>query len=217
MKRAIGALVLLACADRTPPAATVSLALPLPSATTSSSSEPRDPKPALDDADFTSERGAVHLTAGPDGELAGTFGGDGVMTCKPEHGALSCRWYQNNEQGRATLRRKPDGPLEGTWGNGESADDGGAWILVPVPRAGPLDGVWDTNWGAATIRASARGIHVEYPRGTMDCEQHDRKLVCDWTESALTGTAELTIESSRVLRGHWTVSTEGGPWLFVRR
>ena len=222
MNRAVAALALLvACADRTPPPTTVSLALPLPApSATTAQIEAHDTKPALDDGDFSSERGMVHLTAEPDGTLAGTYAG-GILTCKNERDLLACRWYQGTSEGRATLRRKPDGRVEGTWGNGPSDDDGGSWTLVPVARAAPLEGVWDTNWGVATVRATARGgVHVDYPDGTMDCEQRDRKLTCAWNESSLSGNAELTIESSRLLRGRWgsgASATDGGPWVFVKR
>lgn len=218
MRRAFAALALAACAPPAPPPAAVTLPLPTVPAT-ATSAEARDTKPSLDEGDFSSDRGMVHLTAEPDGTLAGTFSG-GVITCRAKGEQLSCRWYDRSGEGRATLRRTPEGRLEGTWGNGASDADGGGWTLAPIPRASPLDGVWDTNWGAATLTTSARGVHVDYGEGTMDCTQRDRTLACAWTEGGAGGNAELTIESTRVLRGRWgsgASSTDGGPWVFVRR
>jgi hypothetical protein len=220
VKRALAAALLVACADRTPPA-TVSLALPLPTATaTATQVETHGAKPTIDDGDFSSDRGMVHLTAEPDGTIVGTFEDGGILTCTMERDALACRWYAHTAEGRATFRRKPDGRLEGTWGAGASDDDQGAWTLAPIARTSPLEGVWDTNWGHATIRATTGGVHVDYDAGLMDCEQRDRTLVCAWTESGSSGNAELTVESSHVLRGHWgsgKSTTDGGPWVFVRR
>ena len=80
---------------------------------------------------------------------------------------------------------------------------------------------WDSNFGPATITRTSSGLHVEYRDGTMECDDRQpKKLACDWTEGSANGKAELTIESSRVLRGHWgngTSSSDGGSWLFVRR
>jgi hypothetical protein len=218
---AIGGL-LQACAAQAPPPATVSLVEPLPSAPPSPVPPPPPRERARDAADFTSERGIVHLAAQGDGSLAGTFGGSGVMTCTRSADAVSCRWYDGAADGSAAFHRRPDGRLEGTFGNGTSADDAGAWTLVPVAaRDDGLGGVWDTNWGPAVVHATAGGIHVDYRDGTMDCEEHDAgKLTCAWTEGSTTGKAELTIESRRVLRGRWGnggSATDGGGWLFVRR
>ena len=219
MKRAFAALAILACTGGTPPPTTVAVALPLPTATAAQVT-PHDSKPAPDDGDFSSERGMVHLTVAPEGGIAGTFENSGILTCTPSADGLACRWYAHTAQGRATFRRKPDGRLEGTWGAGKSDDDEGAWTLVPIARVSPLEGVWDTNWGRATIRATSGGVHVDYDAGAMDCEQRERTLVCVWAESGMTGNAELVIESGHVLRGHWgsgKSTTDGGPWVFVRR
>ncbi len=219
MKRTLAAFALVACADRSPPPAAVTLPLPTPSATQAAISEVPETKPTVDEGDFSSERGMVHLVAEPDGTLAGTFTG-GVVTCHAKNEDLSCRWYDRNGEGRAKLRRTADGRLEGTWGNGASQDDGGGWTLAPIAHQSPLDGVWDTNWGPATLSSSARGVHVDYGDGTMDCTSRDRSLECAWTQGGATGNAQLTIESSRVLRGRWgsgASATDGGSWVFVRR
>jgi hypothetical protein len=148
----------------------------------------------------------------------GSFGSGGVMTCTVSGEQFACQWYESTNEGRATFRRKADGRLEGTWGHATSDDDGGAWTLVPVGTSG-LEGMWDTNFGLATIHATARGYHIDYRDGAMDCEATGDALDCAWTESASTGHAHLTRESSRILRGRWgngASATDGGAWLFVR-
>ena len=224
MRRA--ALVLLmtsACTQSAPPPS-VSLPMPLPSPPAPESTIALRPfsKPSFDAADFSSEKGIVHLRDGSGGVVAGAFGSSGVMTCNRSPESLECRWYENSDRGRAVFHRRPSGKLEGTWGSGESADDGGSWTLVPIASTeGGPEGVWDSNFVPATITRTSSGLHVEYRDGTMECDDRQpKKLACDWTEGSANGKAELTIESSRVLRGHWgngTSSSDGGSWLFVRR
>ena len=210
------ALALAGCDHAAPPVVSIA-PLPTSSAVAPQVVEIRASKIA-DESDFTSDRvGMVHLVAESDGSLAGTYPNNGILTCRAD---LACRWYDSSTEGRATFHRKSDGTLEGTWGNDASDTDGGAWTLVPVKRAGVLDGVWDTNWGAAKIETTRAGVHVEYTDGQMDCTEHERKLTCNWTQGSMTGVAELAIESTRVLRGRWgngASSTDGGAWVFVRR
>ncbi len=218
--RALLGCALVACGGDGARVTAVSLPTPLPSppADTSPPSLPAL-RSALDAADFSSERGAVHLARDPGGTAAGSFGAGGVMSCSISGDQFACHWYESSTEGRATFRRKSDGRLEGTWGNATSDDDGGAWTLVPVGTTG-LEGMWDTNFGVAVIRATALGYHVDYRDGTMDCEPRGDALDCAWTEGASTGHAHLARESPRVLRGRWgsgASATDGGAWLFVRR
>jgi hypothetical protein len=211
MRSVFAATLLFACAQPAPQA--VSIAAPLPTVSQSSASLPEPhpvAKPTTDDGDFSSERGMVHLTAEPDGSLAGAYP-NGILTCEPKQGALACRWYERTSDGHITFHRRQDGRLE---------SDDGTWTLTPIVRAGSLDGVWDTNWTSAVITTKTGGLHVDYADGTMECTERDRKLTCTWSEGALSGGAELTIESQRVIRGRWgsgTSSTDGGSWVFVRR
>jgi len=222
---AVAALATACSAQPAPPAtATVTLPLALPPPPATTAPAPRAPSPPLDAADFTSERGAVHLAAEPGGAVAGSFEKDGVLTCNDGNKSLICHWYQGNEYGRASFHRGEGGRLEGTWGHGASDSDAGAWTLVPVPlpRAGDgLAGTWATNWGSATIHETSRSVHVDYATGTMDCaRQSPEKLTCVWTEGSSTGAAELAIESPNVLRGTWgngASAIDGGKWVFVRR
>ena len=193
----------------------------MPSATESVAT-PHVVKPVLDSADFTSERGAVHLTIDADGTLNGLIDSAGVVTCSaPQGDLLACNWVEGQGDGHATLRRKPDGRIEGTWGNGASDSDGGAWTLVPLPHGEGLSGGWMTNWGAATIEDTGHGIHVAYTTGVLDCTHRDAQtLACTWVEGSASGAAVLVIESRRVLRGTWgngASATDGGKWVFVRR
>ena len=221
MKRLALAFV-AACAPRPAPVS-VSLPLPVVAETASAMTPAPPPKLALDAADFTSERGGVHLSVEPGGALAGWYESQGVLTCATAGtNAYSCHWYNGNNVGRATFRRAASGRLEGTWGSGESDTDGGAWTLVPVPRAGDgLSGAWISNWGAASIRDDGRAMHIDYPTGTLDCTHAGAdKLACTWAESGSTGGADLVIESPRLLRGTWgsgPSATDGGQWVFVRR
>lgn len=221
MKRPLVLLGLLGCASAPAPVAAVSLPAQLPSPPpVETATSARETKPQLDAADFTSERGVVHLAVDAGAGVAGSFGASGVLTCAVARDRFDCRWYDNSSSGHALLQRAPDGRLVGTWGNGESADDAGNWTLVPLGTSG-LEGVWDTNFGLATIQTTNAGVHVEYRDGTMDCQvTGGKKLACAWTEGSSTGHAELTLESPRVLRGRWgsgASATDGGGWLFVRR
>jgi hypothetical protein len=213
--RVLFALVLVACDHAQAPAVSI-VPLPTTAQTVETVVEVRAPKTSIDDGDFSSERGVVHLAAEPDGRLAGTYP-NGVLTCSA---AFACRWYERSSEGRATFHRKTDGKLEGTWGNDASDDDGGSWTLVPIARNGGVDGVWDTNWGVAKIETKRGGLHVEYETGSMDCTEHDKKLDCTWSESSMTGAAELVVESPRVMRGRrgsGASSSDGGYWVFVKR
>ena len=226
MKSIVLASALTAACSSARPAAEASVALPVilpvPSAAETVAT-PRVVKPLLDAADFTSERGAVHLTVEADGMVDGSFESDGVVTCSAPRGdALACEWVEGSADGHATLHRKTDGRLEGTWGNGASDADGGVWTLVPVARGDSgMSGAWMSNWGAATVEDTGHGVHAAYTSGVLDCTRRDaRTLACTWVEGSSTGAAVLVIESPRVLRGTWgngASATDGGKWLFVRR
>jgi hypothetical protein len=209
-------LLLAACSEHVPQQAVAIAPLPVPSQTIEPVVEVRKPAQP-DDADFSSDRGGmIHLTAARDGSLSGTYP-NGILTCSA---SFACRWYESSATGRATFQRKPDGTLAGTWGSEESDDNGGSWTLVPVKHRGALDGVWDTNFGAAKIESTSSGIHIDYEGGTVDCPAQGVKLACTWNEGGGTGGAELAVESERVIRGKWgsgTSSTDGGAWVFVRR
>ena len=224
MKRMASALLLVACASEPRPE-TVSIPAQLPSPPPAVTSSPalRSTKPTADVADFTSNRGLVHL-AREGATAAGTFGASGVMTCAIGGDRFDCHWYENTSEGLAAFQRKPDGKLDGTWGDGTSPDSHGSWTLAPVANVGrsPVEGVWDSNFGAATIRASLPDkLTVDYRDGTMECDQPTAdSLRCSWSEGSSHGRAELKIESPRVMRGTWgndQSSTDGGAWLFVRR
>lgn len=217
-------LVACGCASESPHA-TMSLPVALPSPPPLETSAPplAHAKSTLDVADFTSGRGQVHLTR-EGATAAGSFGASGVVTCGIAGDHFDCHWYENTTEGLAVLQRKADGKLEGTWGVGASADDHGAWTLVPVVRSddSPFGGLWDTNFGAATIRTASGSadLAIDYRDGTMQCKPTGDKLACAWTEGSTHGKAELTIESPRVMRGTWgndASATDGGAWLFVRR
>jgi hypothetical protein len=202
-----------ACSQHAAPA-TVSLALPLPTAPITPVSEKRDPTWPRE-LELESDRGKVHLVKDRDG-FAGTYP-DGVLTCTIRAETLTCHWYQHSNEGIATLQRKGD-RLEGDW-DGEVADD----ETLPTPRGtvnAALDGAWDSNWSSATITSNTRGVHVDYADGSIDCTVHDRKLSCTWQETTVGGGAEFVIETERVLRGRWgtgSSATDGGNWVFVRR
>lgn len=211
MKRCF-AIVLAAC-NHAPAPATVSLALPLPTAPITPVSEKR---PSITrEMDLSSDRGMVHLVKDGDG-FAGTYS-EGVLTCSVRAETFTCHWYQHSNEGIATLRRDGD-RLDGTW-DGEATDD----ETLPIAHGGfnaTLDGSWDSNWGTATITSNARGVHFDYADGTIECTTHDRKLSCNWQETAVSGGAELVIETEHVLRGRWGTgasATDGGVWMFVRR
>jgi hypothetical protein len=221
---AVAAALATACGAAQPGPANVTLPLPV-------SPAPSDPPsgapvhsllPPSDASDFTSDRGPVHLATDADGSIVGSFQSDGVLVCSAG-AAVSCEWLQGNDAGHAAFRRRSGGGYEGTWGRGASDSDGGAWNLVPVPRAGEgLNGPWSTNWGAATILEAHGKVHVHYKLGTMDCTRlpGGRTLTCTWTEDSQSGAAVFDVESPRVLRGTWgngPSATDGGKWVFVRR
>lgn len=54
----------------------------------------------------------------------------GAMRCLIDDATLRCNWQSGAAQGKAVFREQPDRSLAGTWGNGESDQDGGAWVLV---------------------------------------------------------------------------------------
>ena len=209
--RVAACVVLVAC-SHTPAPATVSLALPLPTAPITPVSEVRETR--SQELDFASDHGPIHLVKDGDG-FAGTFQ-DGVLTCTESVKTFTCHWYQSSSEGTAQLHRDGD-RLEGTW------DDEGA-DATPVGRgslSGTLDGSWDTNWGPATITTNrSNNVHVDYVQGTADCTATDRKLACTWQEGGSGGGAELVIETQHVVRGRWGTgasATDGGVWVFVRR
>jgi len=204
-------VVLVACSHASAPA-TVSLALPLPTAPVTPVSEKREPAYARE-MDFQSDQGPIHLVKDGD-RFAGTMPG-GVLTCTARADTFTCHWYQSSAEGTAKLHRDGD-RLEGVW-DGEAADeetiDRGAFT-------GTLDGSWASNWGTTTVTTKGQNVHFEYADGTVDCTAHDRKLACSWQEAGSSGSAELVIETQRVVRGRWgtgTSATDGGDWVFVRR
>lgn len=224
MKRFALACALVACGGA-PRAATVSLPDALPSPPSVDSATPPLPeiKVIADVADFTSERGTVHLVR-EGGAVAGRYGASGVMTCTLASERFDCQWYENTIEGHATFVRKPSGKLEGSWGNGASTDDGGSWTLAPITGSSrsPFAGAWDTNFGEATIHVSSPDkLAIVYRDGTMQCDQRTSDaLACEWVEGGSHGHATLTVESPRVMRGTWgndQSTTDGGSWVFVRR
>ncbi len=221
MKLVVGLVFVVGCATQSSGPAVVSLAAPLPMPTLAAPESPSWSAAKTDDSsDFSSDRGIVRLTPESDGTLSGTYA-DGVLTCaRPDAKGITCKWYEASNEGRAAFVRKDDGTLEGTWGTGESIDDGGAWTLVPLVRGAGLGGAWHTNWGIAHVTDTGHGIHVDYVRGTMDCEPRaSQHLRCDWSEGSASGRAELVIESQSVLRGTWgsgASADDGGLWVFVR-
>jgi hypothetical protein len=215
------ALCLMGCASQAAgPAVSLPETLPRPI-----SPVREDVRPAVktsDDGDFTSNRGLVHLITEPGGFIGGSYP-DGVLTCTHSGESLDCHWYESSSEGGARFTRKPNGDLAGSWGSGESTDDGGEWTLTPVGVGTGLNGAWDTNWGLVQVTDTGHGLHVEYRNGEgkMDCElKSGKNLICDWSESSLTGQAKLVIESPRIIRGTWgsgKSTTDGGPWVFIRR
>lgn len=214
------ALMMTGCVRSTPPAA-VALPLELPTQQTSmvSGTIQRPVEPLHDVADFSSDRGLVHLRA-EGAHVSGTYS-NGVILCTREASRLDCEWAESSVEGHASFVARADGVYDGTWGTGASATDGGAWTLTPIRATNDIEGVYDSNWGVATVTQTASDVHVDYGRGTMDCQRNGTTLSCQWTEGAAPGGgAELTIEPSGVLRGHWgsgPSSSDGGSWVFVKR
>jgi len=213
MKRALVCLSFAACSPARAPA-TVSLALPLPTASISPVSEVRH-APFAQEMDFSSDQGPIHLVKDGD-RFAGTYP-NGVMSCTVKAETFTCHWYQQSGEGTAKLRREGD-RLEGTWDDDAEDDE-----TLPVPRGAvtrALDGSWQSNWGQATFTTKGQNVHIDYDQGTVDCTQRDRNLACTWQEGGTSGGADLVIESSWIVRGRWgtgTSNTDGGIWMFVRR
>ncbi|HSQ68031.1 MAG TPA: hypothetical protein VLM85_32700 [Polyangiaceae bacterium] len=213
----------LGCARTTPPAVvSVPLALPPPPAptVTGTPGASRRPRAAREEADFASDHGLVHLRSDGGGRVSGSYP-NGVLTCTSDADRLECEWTESGSQGHAVFVARGDGGYDGTWGTGASATGGGSWPLARIgASAASLDGVYDTNWGPATLREASPDVHVDYGRGTMDCQRRGSELDCTWTEGGTSGRAELTLEPNGVLRGRWgsgASSSDGGPWVFVKR
>ncbi|MCS6899538.1 MAG: hypothetical protein NZX77_07190 [Polyangiaceae bacterium] len=55
----------------------------------------------------------------------------GVMNCRIEEPVtFRCQWQSGEARGQAVFRAQEDGTLRGSWGRGESAEDGGPWVLA---------------------------------------------------------------------------------------
>ena len=210
---------------RETPAAAISIAAaPLPpppaSAVTATLGATRPSRAAREEADFSSDHGLVHLRSDGAGRVAGSYP-SGVLTCASDADRLDCEWTESGSQGHAVFVARGDGGYDGTWGNGASVTDGGSWPLARIgSSSASLDGVYDTNWGPATLRETSPDVHADYGRGTMDCQRRASQLDCTWTEGGTSGRAELTLEPNGVLRGRWgsgASSSDGGPWVFVKR
>ncbi len=211
--------VLVGCVRATAPAAVVSLPLELPAPAHPVNTASQ--KPAVEERselDFSSDRGLVHLRMSG-AQAAGRYT-NGVLVCGREQGRLECEWAESNAEGRATFTARPDGGFDGTWGNGASAVDNGAWSLRRITTS-DVDGLYDSNWGPATVTQTQAGVRIDYERGTMTCSRTGGALDCRWSEGAQPGGgAELAIEPNGILRGRWgsgSSSSDGGSWIFVKR
>jgi uncharacterized protein YodC (DUF2158 family) len=179
------------------------------------------PKKAAPELDYTSNFGIVHRLDTADGSWTGTYT-NGILVCEPPDGDTTrCSWYEGGSEGRAVFVLQSTGELVGTWGTGTSAEDGGDWKLAPIVRGVGLEGSWETNWGPAMVTVTGSQVHVVYRDGTMDCNApNPGQLTCQWVEGQHNGSAELTVESDRLMRGLWgngASSTDGGKWIFIRR
>ncbi len=149
--------------------------------------------------------------------------GRGSMRCRVGARSLDCAWQEGAATGRARFVRASDDRLEGSWGNGASADDGGAWIFTrggsrPAPDG--FGGVYDTNYGPVRLVQQGDEVRGAYDRGSLACRAAGATLACAWAEGDAVGRARLTRTPDGSLEGTWghgESADDGGAWTFVRR
>ncbi len=94
-------------------------------------------------------------------------------------------------------------------------DSGGDGDGAP---AEDFTGVYNTNFGVATVTQTGSKVNFKYPIGTGACTAAGKVLKCHWIESNGSGDAILTKQTDGKLTGTWgngQSATNGGGWTFT--